>query len=90
MVGLVTLLMAIQGLPATKESLPVVVTVSGPATGWGLGGVLGQMGIWVWPGDGCQTGVWALREIDTETRRTAKIKDFITTPPDMRSLTSRV
>src|SRR5579863_4316624 len=75
MVGRVTLVTPTIGLPATREleSLP---DVSGPGTGWASGGVPGQMAIWVCPGDGCQTLVWAFAApaADAHTRHAARIR----------------
>ena len=52
MVGRVTLLTYVHGLPATRESS--VSAVSGPFTGGACGIVRGQMGISVPPGGGRQ------------------------------------
>jgi hypothetical protein len=56
MVGCVTFAIARICLPAIRESS--VVVISGPAEGCRSGGAVGQIGICVWPGDGCQVGVW--------------------------------
>src|ERR1039458_4845113 len=59
MVGRETFLIAVAGFPAMKFLGSVSVSIfSGPKAVRASGGVEGQMGIWVWPGDGCQTGCW--------------------------------
>src|ERR1035441_3243117 len=68
------------GLPATSHPFPDVVATSGPATGWGSGTVPGHIGTCVCSGDGCQTGVCALRPPNANTTQRAKIKGFITLP----------
>jgi hypothetical protein len=82
MVGRVTLLIPTIGRPAMRSFGPEVSTFSGPATGWGSGAALGQMGIWVWPGDGCQTGFCAERELNASKRETATMEGFMAIPKD--------
>src|SRR6266566_7150977 len=86
-VGRVTLNTPTTGLPAISPSFPDdAVVTSGPATGWGSGTVPGHIGTCVCPGDGCQTGVCALRPPHAKTTQRAKskafIKGFITIPPE--------
>src|ERR1035441_5952480 len=60
MVGRETFLIAVAGLPAMKFLGSVSVSaVSGPLAGRASGTLPGQMGIWVWPREGGQTGCWA-------------------------------
>src|ERR1700678_3525431 len=51
-VGRVTLLTHVHGLPAT--GLSDCPSVSGPETGFASGATPGHIGIWVCPGEGCQ------------------------------------
>ena len=68
------------GLPATRNSFPVVFATSGPATGCGSGTLPGHIGTCVCPGDGCHTGFCALRPPNADTTQRAKIKSFMTIP----------
>ena len=77
MVGRVTLLTPMAGLPPGRKSLPEVSEFSGPATFWGLGGAAGHMGTWVCPGDGCQKGFCALKELNANTQMAASSKFVI-------------
>ena len=65
----------IHGLPATRSTN--VLTYSGPGTGCASGTAPGHIGTCVCPGDGCQTGVCALRPPHANTTQRAKIKGFI-------------
>lgn len=59
-VGRVTLLMAVAGLPVPLgNSLGVVSANSGLDVGCGSGAAPGQIGTWVWPAVGRQTGFCA-------------------------------
>lgn len=59
MVGRLTSLIEVTGLPAIKSSWPETAVVSGPATGCGLGAAPGQIAICACPGEGCQPFFWA-------------------------------
>src|ERR1700691_6058671 len=77
MVGRVTLVTLVTGLPASSSLLNV--TVSGPGTGCKSGAAPGQIGIWC-PVDDCQESASALLlQIATTTLR-AKIKTFVSYP----------
>src|ERR1019366_1559077 len=78
MVGRETLRIAVAGLPAMKFLGSVSVSaVSGPLAGRASGTLPGQMGIWVWPGEGCQTGCWALTAMHADATQTTTSKGFI-------------
>src|SRR5271157_5136241 len=78
MVGRDTLLTPTAGLPATRNSSPVVLATSGPATGCGSGTLPGHIGTCVCPADGCQVVCCALEPPNANTTQTAKSKCFIT------------
>ena len=78
MVGRETLPISIQGLPATGSSVTAFVSSSGVATSTASGGVPGQIGTWVCPGEGCQAGVCALRPTDVNTMEREKIRALVT------------
>src|SRR5579864_5064584 len=63
---------------------------SGPGIGLVSGGVPGQIGIWVCPGEGCQISANARSPPSAITAQSAKIKNFIARPdlrfPDRYSL----
>src|SRR5580658_3811814 len=80
MVGRVTLLTPVAGLPVSIHGFAVVSANSGPATGWGSGTLPGHIGTCVCPGDGCHTGFCALRPPNADTTKRAKIKSFMTIP----------
>ena len=67
-----------------RLSFEVVVSASAGGFGFASGTPLGQMGIWVWPGAGCQAveeGVWPYATFDTneaaESRRIIRTRRFI-------------
>src|SRR6266481_1836559 len=66
------------GLPATRESVTVVVSSSVPPTGCASGGFPGHIGTCVCPGDGCQVVCCALAPPNANTTQMPKIKGFIT------------
>src|SRR5580692_9449031 len=76
MVGWVTLRTQVNGL---YFGVIMLVTYSGPGTCWRIasGGVPGQMGTCVCPGEGCQTFVCASRRAGAKTIQRTMIKDFI-------------
>ena len=78
MVGRETLPTSIHGLPATNSV--TVLEISGPATGCASGAVPGHIGTCVCPGEGCQTGVCALKEPNVITTKRAKSKGLVTVP----------
>src|ERR1035437_5194576 len=81
MVGRETLMMPVVGLPAMKSVGSGSVSAdSGPLAGRASGGVPGQIGVWVWPGEGCQMNFWAGRVAKVENRQRAKRRGFIGVP----------
>src|SRR5579863_8266571 len=80
MVGCVTLLTPTAGLPATRNSFPVVLATSGPAAGCASGAAPGHIGTCVCPGDGCQVVCCALTPPNANTTQRARIIGFITIP----------
>src|ERR1700761_9250967 len=73
MVGRETFSMPLDGLPPMKYLGSVVVSMrSGPLAGRASGILPGQMGICVWPGDGCHVLACALssgRHVKTTRQR---------------------
>src|ERR1019366_2196336 len=87
MVGRETFLIAVAGFSAMKFLGSVSVSaVSGPLAGRASGTLPGQMGTWVWPGDGCQTGCWEgcweRRAAQADRMQRARSRGFIEVPRD--------
>src|ERR1017187_677339 len=85
MVGRETFLIAVAGFPAMKFLGSVSVSaVSGPLAGRASGTLPGQMGIWVWPGEGCQTGCcagcWERRAAQADRIQRVRSRGFIRIP----------
>src|ERR1017187_7189764 len=81
MVGRETFLIAVAGFPAMKFLGSVSVSaVSGPLAGRASGTLPGQMGIWVWPGEGCQAGCWERRAAHADRMQRVRSRGFIGVP----------
>src|ERR1019366_7850310 len=81
MVGRETFLIAVAGFPAMKFLGSVSVSaVSGPLAGRASGTLPGQIGIWVCPDDGCQTGCWERRVAQADRMQRVRSRGFIGVP----------
>src|SRR5215813_9981353 len=56
-----------------------IVSMLGAGPNCASGGVLGHIGTCVWPGDGCQPGLWASKLAQPNKRDATNDKGFITT-----------